>query len=313
MRATALALFLTSFGAAAQAQTEADAETAPAAVASRHAGDAYLERSFIAAIDDRCALFGGAERAALDAARYQARNALLRGGVAPATVNASRERATGAAADAACDDSEILGLADHVSAAFAAYSALRTMEFPGSEYDWFADRSPIAAGQGWAALQTARVDFGLAATPDGLRLAVAAPEGVDGLTSAIIHVRDPERESRPFDATLGGLLPSPPQAVWARYTPPDHASIRIWASERLTGARAEALSGPGFIFPEAAIEALEAADPRETARIDFQDATGVVRDRLYVEIGDFAAALGFLRATHPSRIAAAASATASYR
>ena len=280
------AAFCGAFGASALAQS---------------AQDQFYERSFVAALNVRCELFDARSTAALEAARLQVRGALIRADVPEAVLAEAVSVSDRAAMALDCEAEETLALAERFQDAFSGYLTLRTMDFPGESRGWTTDRGPLAYGAGWVGWQDAEpLRTGVAAFADGPALAVRAPQDAGRLTGARLVLRDPTGEPNLFDPTIGGLLPARPGAEWVRYGPPDHASTHYWAAARFTPEESEALGGPGFRFGDDAAIALAAADPRETVRIDFIGPLGEPAAQIWVEVGDFAAALAFLRAAMPA-------------
>ena len=117
-------------------------------------------------------------------------------------------------------------------------------------------------------------------------------------------LRDPAREPGLYDPTLGGMFAMPAGAEWVRWSAPDYAMTRVWASGRLASETAIALSGSenetqesfGYRFGARALAAMIERDPREAVRIDFLNRRGERVMSHYFEIADFAAAMAFLRA-----------------
>ena len=276
---------------------------APAADAQSEAETTFAERTLAISLHTRCDLFSDSEKAALEAARLQARGALLRSG---STVRAL-QRFTGdigARADTlACSDPQTLDLQTRVSEAFAAYKLIADMSFPAETFSWEADRMALLVPTGWVIVQdTGNVRVGVAGV-DGEFLFTIAPVNGGRYSAAILILRDMERERELYDPTADGLFDGPSEAPWARWTPPDHARRTIWAQDRLTGDVVEpltgVLSGIAFRYSDAAAIALSQMDPRETARIDFLDERGDLAVSHYIEVGDFGAALAFLQAVLP--------------
>jgi hypothetical protein len=271
-----------------------------ASALAQSAQDQFYERSFIAALNERCGLFDARSTSALHAARLQVRGALIRAEVGEAVLDEALAVSDRAAMALDCEDEETLDLAERFRDAFSGYLILRTMDFPGEIRGWSTDRGPLAYGQGWVGWQDAEpLRAGVAAFSDGPALAVLAPQDAGRLTGARLVLRDETVEPGLFDPTIGGLLPPRPGAEWVRYAPPDHANRQYWAADRLGATDSEALGGPGFRFGEDAAIALAAADPRDTARIDFIGPLGEPTAQIWIEVGDFAAALAFLRAAMP--------------
>ena len=145
---------------------------------------------------------------------------------------------------------------------------------------------------------TGTLRVGLSRLDDRIRFSAAMP-ATPGAVSAVLVLRDMRREPDLYDPTLDGHFPAPAGAEWADWTPPDYARALVWASGRGTAAEQAALSAGGtglvFHFPESAVDAIIARDPRETARIELIDGHGDTVGHYYFEIGDFGAARAFVR------------------
>lgn len=261
----------------------------------------FGERAYALALDARCGLFSEAERDALDAARLQARGVLLRSGVSAGRVARYAGQLAEDAETQACDAAETQALRARVADAFGAYLTMRRMEFPGEHFNWSADRLTYGADAGWVLVQDAGpVRTGLSVINGGVAYSVSAPpEAV--FASAVLVFRDPARETGLYDVTADGLLPPPAGADWVRWAPPEDARRLVWANSRLDGDTVSGLYADEtprtlFRFPDQAIHALAALDPRETARVDYLDRNGNRVHSVFIEVGDFSAALAFLRA-----------------
>ncbi|WP_291844116.1 hypothetical protein [Maricaulis sp.] len=259
----------------------------------------YGERQLALAVDARCSLFTSGQRNALDAARLQARGLLLREGIALHALDDYARELENQAAGIACTDPAVGDLQTRVVDAYAGWVRIPAMDFPGAEFTWTASRNAMPDLPVWSIVQDqGDLKIGVS-TRDGRRqLSVVLP-GNESATSAILILRDMERQPTLYDATMGGTYNGPTDAPWARWTPPRFAQSRIWASGRDAGPVAATLAGTEratlFDFPMSAADALAARDPRETARIELMDRHGRVVASHYIEIGDFAAALAFLR------------------
>lgn len=273
--------------------------TVPAAHA-QHADEIYAERTIALAIDARCDLFSDGQRAALDAARLQARGALLRSGVEPVRLLEFGEAVEDDVADQACDDEQTLAMQAIVNSAYEAYLRIPEMSFPGDAFDWEANRLNYAAKADWVVRQDAgEVQAGLTSIEAQVKFTVSTPDPGQ-YSGAVLVLRDPQREPELYDPTVGGLFDAPDEAPWARWTPPDRARQLFWASERVTGDAAVLISGsPGaqvYRFPDAAARAISALDPRESVRVDYLNQQGQPVMSKYFEVGDFGAAVAFLQA-----------------
>lgn len=263
----------------------------------------FGERTAALAMDQHCALFTDRQRAALEAARLQARGALLRSGISPAQLQAYGDEFADDAGARACDAEETLAMRARVLTAFEGYLRVPNMAFPGETYSWTADRQIITDEPVWALLEdTGRIRTGISSVDGELRFTVALPRGGNYI-SAILVMRDIARAPTLYDPTMGGMFAGPANASWARWTPPDYARKLVWASDQMNGPAANALAGVAsghvFRFPVSVVQQLAALDPRETAHIDLMDRNGERIASEYFEIGDFAAAIAFLRAAIP--------------
>jgi len=256
--------------------------------------EVFGERSLAIAIDDRCHVFSDNERDALTASWLQARGTLLRAGHSSEDIRSTFDVISRRASTRACSSPEAQGVIAGVRSAYTAFSRMYALDYPGGARVWMAQRRrgelPV-----WTLSQTLADEpqpprFGLYSDPAGevLSLSLAPTEPPSGVA---IVLRDPERASEPVDPTLGGLLTVSGRPAWARLAPPRHAEARFWASGRRTVE-----DRLHFAFPESATQAIARLDPREAARIELYDARGRITGQLYVEIGDFAAALAFLAA-----------------
>lgn len=271
-----------------------------------HAQDADLifgERTAAMAMDTHCALFTARQRAALDAARLQARGALLRSGISPAQIQAYGQGIANDAGGRDCDAPETTAMRDRVLVAFEGYLRVPNMTFPGTAFSWLADRQILTEEPVWALIQdTGQIRAGVSVIDGELRFTIALPD-TGQFISAILVMRNITREPRLYDPTMAGMFAGPADAAWAHWTPPEYARQQVWASDQMDGAPAQALSGTEqghlFRFPISVVQQLAALDPRETARVDLMDRNGDRVASNYFEIGDFAAAIAFLRAAIP--------------
>ncbi len=270
------------------------------ALADDAAAAIFGERQLALAVDDRCHLFTDGQRNALDAARLQARGLLLREGIARQALDDYTADLHRQAAGIACADDAVADLQYRVVNAYAGWIRIPAMDFPGRHFTWTTSRILMPDLPVWSIRQD-QDDFVIGvSTRDERRHLSFAMAGQPNATSAILVLRDPERHPTLYDVTMGGSFAGPTEAAWARWTPPRFAETRIWARGQNTGSLAATLTGTDggatlFDFPMSAADALAARDPRETARIDLMDRQGRITASHYVEIGDFAAALAFLR------------------
>jgi hypothetical protein len=269
--------------------------------------DLYYERALMSAADGKCHLFAPDTAAALAAGAAQARGAAVRSGAGEAALAATRQAALVKAASVACSSADLKLAASRVRAAFKGYGQLQRMDFPGQKAGWTADRSLPSQTPVWRLVQNGSLGpdvlaFGLAGRwgdPQTL-LAVAGADGAGEPYAARLLVRDPNRAPEPYlDQIRAGSTAALPLSA---RTPPSSDSRVFEAEARSEAAPSLAPGGASrtvaFRFPEAAIAAIAALDPREAITVEFLYA-GQGRDVVrkgYVEVGDFAAGLAFLRA-----------------
>lgn len=268
------------------------------ALAATPAADLFYARALMAAAGQACRLFAPDVSAALAASKAQARGAALRSGADAATLAGLEARAAAAGA-AGCHSPGVAAAAAQVRTAFAGYSSMSEMRFPGELSSWTASRP---AGDGWRAVQRDRFGwdvmlFGVAGHgPD--RVLTAAAGFADGARpyGARVVMRDASLTSGPYldarEADIAGRLP-----IDARLPP--RSARRVFNAEAMAPAGAlGAADMPGawsFRFPAAAADALAGLDPREAVAVEFLFAGehGESVRTAYVEVGDFAAARAF--------------------
>ena len=269
--------------------------TASAAPALAGAGDPFYERSLMVAANARCGLFSPAIASALDASALQARGAALRAGVAETALKASKSRAEAKARGLACASPDLAQAATRVRTAFEGYAKIWKMNFPGAAASWAADRArptDLAPAARWALSQTASggMVLGVVLHRQGQALTAVIPGAADA-SSARLIMRDPVLAPAPYlDPKAPGLQGrTPPRSV-----------TRAWlASERGPAPAGLAKAGgQAFRFPDTAIEALQALDPREAVVLElvYSSRTGEQTRQTLFEVGDFAAAQAFLDA-----------------
>jgi hypothetical protein len=173
------------------------------------------------------------------------------------------------------------------------------MSFVGVQRTWTAERpygaeawllhQKVAGADGAAAL------FGIARRSDGaLRLALALPRD-ERPGAARMVLRDPEIAPSRLDPEMLRIVGVATDNPLAAATAPDVVARVVWAADRTDHdadtAFAQDFDSPVTMlwFPEELIADLAALDPREAAAIDV-DRAGAASNRLYVEVGDFAAA-----------------------
>ena len=249
--------------------------------------DVYANRTAMMSLDQRCGLFTGPLRTSLALSRVQARNAGLRAGISAARMRAVEESANMRAGSIACTSPVLKVEADKVRSAFSAYGRILRLDFPGRFGDWKADRTVLDTRQDggrWALRET-----GVSPDPSGSRLGLLAYNGRTALfvsrtagatpASARLVLRDPERAPDPY---LPGPLTPPPRSVSSIF----YGASRIDAPE----------GGVGFLFSDAAAQALALLDPREPVVVEFvYPAAGGERvEKVLFEVGDFAPAAAFI-------------------
>lgn len=276
----------------------AAAVTPMAVAAAAPPGQLFYERTLVGAAGARCRLLTPAVSSSLAASAHQARGAALRAGGQPAALQAVEARARERAAATPCTSPDLLLGVERVKSAFAGYTRMDTMEFPGDLASWKAERSSRAkAPSSWRLSQTARspsgpVTFGLT-TGDHLTAVAAWPAALTA-SGARIVVRDPTRSPNPYIDTrragLGGR--TAPRSVSTAYLASGRAPAGIDLLPSGTGL------GAAFRFPAAAVRALEALDPREALVLELVYPTreGERVKRVALEVGDFAAGRAFLMA-----------------
>lgn len=268
------------------------ATTAPAL--AQDARTAFDGRSLARALDDRCGLYDAPERAALDAAWLQARGILIRNGADPDELTTRAAGFARRAQPMACDSADAQSIALDVAAAFANWLRVREMDFPGTDRVWLAAR-PYPDFPAWTLSQypvpgDPALLFGFFHEDGERELAFGQPAAA-GASSVRLVIRDTAREQSLTDPSLGGLLRVAGRPDWVRHAPPAHAERMIWASRRDTSGEQTR-----FVFPDHAVEAIAALDPRETFRVETVNARGQVTRTHFIEVGDFAAGVAFLAA-----------------
>ena len=224
------------------------------------AADAYYERAVMDDADQRCKLFPPEMGSALEAAEAQARGAALRSGADQAALNAVARRASAKVAAVSCASPDIATAAARVRTAFAGYSKLQRMNYPGDLADWTADRSTSRQAPIWKLWQRedvrqGRVVFGLAGK-DGPSNLIVTASFADGAApyAAQLVMRDVNFAPEPFlnsiQASASGHMP-----LSARM-PPQSGTRLFMAEARGQGDPSllplGARSGVVFRFPKAA-------------------------------------------------------------
>ncbi|RAK56270.1 hypothetical protein DJ017_08040 [Phenylobacterium soli] len=258
------------------------------------------------AAGSRCGLFTPDLARALAAAAAQARGAALRAGASAEEIAQTERIARGRAAGADCRSKDVTVAADRVRQAFAGFSRVNRIAYPGDVAGWQADRY-VSAANPWRLKQDTafgadRMSFGLAGREDAPAL-LAVGRFADGAQpyAARLVMRDEGRSAGPYlqRVSLGATTGLP----LARRMPPPAALTSVMAEARQPAGRDllpkdQAGKAPAwaFRFPAPAARALAALDPREAIAVDFLFPGDRVR-RAYVEVGDFAAGRAFVQMT----------------
>ncbi len=269
-------------------------------VAASTSTDLYFQRSLMADAGARCALFTPQVQAALVSGREQARGAALRAGSSPQSLRAIADRARERARSTRCDSPDLEIAAERVRRGFKGYAQLVRQEFPGDIGVWKADRSVSAQRPQW------RLSQDVLQGAVKLRLGIAGRPGAENMM-AVVHFPD---GSKPYAARLilrdrrltsGAYIDSRGESLkglaLARRMP-KAGPFESYSAESRSLAGADLLppglaSGWAFRFPAESAAAMEALDPREAIQIEFLISSAPSR-RVYLEVGDFAAARAFL-------------------
>ena len=273
---------------------------APAARAG--AVDLYYERALMAEAGVKCGLFTPQVQSALVSAREQARGAALRSGVAVRDIQATRDRALSRAHSAGCDSRDIALAAQRVRSGFEGYARLVRQDFPGDLAGWKADRSVSAQRLLWRLTQDTRqgpvqMRFGIVGRTGGDSLmAVASFPGGATPYAARIVIRDRRVTAGAYLDARGESLRTLPLSRRM----PRSGPFESFSADARSAAGSDLLApgmtvGWAFRFPGQAAAALADLDPRESAQVEFLF-TSAPTQRVYFEIGDFAAARAFLSA-----------------
>ena len=247
------------------------------------------ERALMSMAGRRCGLFALGVAQALEASRLQARGAALRAGDTAAALDAVEGRAEARAAAVDCRAPGLLTAAARVRTAFADYTQLSVMRFPGPRSAWRAERADARLpGDRWRLVQALPGAGGwvLFGSVNGRPALLDARRGAAPAAGARLRLRDPRRLAVPY-------LSGPPPAGVSRV---------FLASDRRAAARALLPAGAGagmlYTFPPQALDALSRLDPREVAQVELvYPAMGPERmATAQVEVGDLAAARAFLAA-----------------
>lgn len=265
--------------------------TASAASASEatNARTAFVERRGLLEADAQCRLFTPDIRSALSVTLAQARGALLRAGWTNANLRELETAAINAARARACNDQRTATAASDARRAFSSWINVSSMDFPGWDRSWHARR--VLDESGWRLSQAidapVAATFGVRQRGDAQRLTLAIPlsRGQTPPESAQLILRDaararvrevglPQRISQGLEAGL----PSPAASM----------SVPSTRTTERSGGRQLAI----YTFADSAFRDLVSLDPRETVEIRLE--SGRSFQRLFVEVGDVAAARAFL-------------------
>lgn len=256
--------------------------------------DIFAQRALARALDDRCSLFSDNQRLALEGAYLQARGDLLRAGYRAGRIDRTYDQITRNAANQPCTSGATLAIAADIRSAFAGWQRERFQNYAGAPNPWQASR-PYAYDS-WVIVQTLPDEdhplmAGLYNTEQTHAFTIAA--NLDSQIAAItLQVRNPRAAPDMHDPSLGGLLEVEDMPAWTTYLPPADASHSFIPESRRADENIAY-----FRFSEEALAAFAALDPREAALIEAYDAQGRLITAQYVGVGDFAAALAFVRSS----------------
>ena len=276
------------------------------AIAFAAAVDLYYERTVMAVADGRCRLFTRQMSAALASAQAQSRGAALRSGVSTDELARVGLRARAKAMAEPCDSAALKTASARVRDAFAGFSKLQKMTYPGDHSDWMAERLASRSGRVWSLSQDISfgkddLTFGLAGQNDRLEL-MAVVRFADRAQpyAARLVMRDASRTRGPYldrrKADGRGVLPLsgrvPPRSATRAFM----ADAKLPVDPLLNPTKAKDVIA--YRFPLSAAQALADLDPREAVEIEFLFAakSGDIVRRGYIEVGDFAAGRAFLAA-----------------
>jgi hypothetical protein len=263
---------------------------AAAAADAPNAHAAYVERRGLIEADARCRLFSPGIRSALEAGAAQARGALLRAGWSTGQVRELENAVVAAAGGRACDDARTIAAAEAARIAFSNWTSAAAMDFPGWERSWTARR--VTGADGWRLRQA--IDTPMAAAfgvrerngEQRLVLVTAFAWGQRAPISAQLVMRDSSRfaleeTSLPQRISFGLEAGAPAPGAASTF-----AAAR--SVELVQIGRSQVV----FSFPDAAFRTLLSLDPRESVELRVREGRNV--RRLFVEVGDIAAARTFL-------------------
>ncbi len=251
----------------------------------------YLERTAIAAADASCNLFSEGERLALRSGLYQAEGELLRADYTPDKLARLADEVRSHARSLGCDHPAVLEVAATVRSSYREFAKTSHLQYAGGASTWDASR---AENDDWATKQTDKatgVIIGLRRGEqfDDLRFAVAIPADGRAPSSAQMFVRDAKKMREPWLGPIFGaktLASAPPRSI----------SRPEWAAEREDDEDAAGVPYYVFYFGKAAIERLEALDPREAFQVELTPSPldkGKNPIKVVFEVGDLRAARAF--------------------
>jgi hypothetical protein len=257
----------------------------PAAADPPSAQAALVERLGLLHIDTRCRVLTPPVRTAVEAGAAQARGALLRAGWTMARMGELESAVTQAARDRACTDPRVATSAAEARASFEHWAQTGSMDFPGWQRGWTARRTTGPNGFRLSQSIDARITFGVREREGGQRLSLVMDQ--TNASSARLIVRDAAR-------SRAGALDLPTRIAFglAAGAPAVSTPTRSFPAARTSERRVGGGNQIVFAFPDDAFRALLALDPRESATLELTG--GSVTQRLYIEVGDIAAARTFL-------------------
>lgn len=283
-----------------------------AADAASPAQTAFVERTRVAALAERCDGLSAGARTALEAGRLQARGALLRAGATPQRLDAIADAlADQVSAELACDDPLVANEFARLEDAHAGWRAELQAHFPARHTAWVATRPRFDVPPMWAVKQT-RADDDVSVTVgrstagvDGgdlaLTVLVATNAGVP--VSARLIVRDvvlaPDLMDPTFNRLIKGASASlDPLSDWL---PPRSMCHAVWAADRLRDLSAFTVPGDpepsaAFTFDDDVWETVLELDTREAFGIELDvrtDNGSVATTTVLFEVGDVASATMF--------------------
>ncbi len=257
----------------------------PAAAEPPNPQAALVERFGLLQVDQRCRLLAPGARTALEISAAQARGALLRGGWTHARLEELETTVTSAARNRACADPRTQDAVADAREAHDLWTRTNVMEFPGWSRTWTARRT--TGPNGWRLSQTidARAVFGVRDMSGAQALSLVLADARAGGARLIL------RDGRRANADALDLTSRIAYGLQAG-APATGAATRTYSSTRREERRTGGATQTVFSFPDAAFQAMLALDPRESVVIELMGAR--TTERIYVEVGDIAAARRFL-------------------